>query len=98
MLALRWPSGHWPLDAGVWTTGPVGRWLPSALVAFGTRRCRLGMVRETRSINRRHPTTDPADGPDDYREFLHEIWVTETVKAPRGRAGAHPVLRIMVGL
>ena len=40
--------GRWPLD-----TGPVGRWLPSALVALGARRFRLGMVRETRSINRR---------------------------------------------
>jgi hypothetical protein len=41
-------SGRWPLD-----TGPVGHRLPSALVAFGARRLRLGTVRETRSINRR---------------------------------------------
>jgi len=48
-LAFRTPaSGRWPLD-----TGPVGRWLPLALVAFGARRFRLGTVRETRSINRR---------------------------------------------
>ena len=43
-----WPLGRWPLD-----TGPVGRWLPSTLVAFGARRFRLGTVRETRSINHR---------------------------------------------
>jgi hypothetical protein len=40
--------GRWPLD-----TGPVGPWSPSALVAWGARRFRLGTVRETRSINRR---------------------------------------------
>ena len=53
MLALHWPSGPWPLGRWPLDTGPVGRWLPSALVAFGARRFRLGTVRETRSINRR---------------------------------------------
>jgi hypothetical protein len=64
-------------------TGPVGRWLPSALVAFGTRRFRLGMVRETRSINRR-PSNNRSDRQSrSYQEFPYEIWVTETVKTPR---------------
>ena len=53
MLALHWPSGPWPLGRWPLDTGPVGRWLPLALVAFGARRFRLGTVRETRSINRR---------------------------------------------
>jgi hypothetical protein len=54
-------SGRWPLD-----TGPVGHRSPSALVAFGARRFRLGTVRETRSINRDNPTADPTNSPDDY--------------------------------
>ena len=53
MLALHWPSGPWPLGRWPLDTGPVGRWLPLALVAFGARRFWLGTVRETRSINRR---------------------------------------------
>ena len=73
MLALHWPSGPWPLGRWPLDTGPVGRWLPSALVAFGARRFRLGTVRETRSINRRDPTVDPTNNPDDNQGFLHEI-------------------------
>ena len=51
----RFTLAFWTLALGSWPlgTGPVGRWLPSALVAFGARRFRLGTVRETRSINRR---------------------------------------------
>jgi hypothetical protein len=72
MLALHWPSGPRPLDAGLWTLVPSDT-LPSALVAFGARRFRLGTVRETRSINRRYPTAVPTNSPDDYQEFRHEI-------------------------
>ena len=44
MLALHWPSGPWPLDAGLWTLVPSDagcqwRWLLSALVIFGSGRC-----------------------------------------------------------
>ena len=34
MLALRWPFGPWPQDAGLLDTGPVGHWSLSALVAL----------------------------------------------------------------
>jgi hypothetical protein len=42
MLALRWPSGHWSLDAGFWTLVPSDagchrHWSLSALVVFGSR-------------------------------------------------------------
>jgi hypothetical protein len=51
MLALRWP-----LDPDLWTLA-FGQWSRRTLVAigaghFGSRRFRLGMVRETGSINR----------------------------------------------
>ena len=51
----RFTLAFWTLasERGPLDTRPVGRWLPSALVAFGARRFRLGKVRETRSINRR---------------------------------------------
>ena len=44
MLALHWPFGPWPLDAGLWTLVPsdAGRhwhWSLSALVVFGSGRC-----------------------------------------------------------
>ena len=60
--------GRWPLD-----TGPVGRWLPSALVAFGARRFRLWTVRETARSTAENPIADPTNSPDDYQVFLHEI-------------------------
>ena len=60
--------GRWPLD-----TGPVGRWLPMALVAFGARHFRLGTVRETRSINRHQSNSRPTNSPEDYEGFLYEI-------------------------
>ena len=44
MLALHWPAGPWPLDAGLWTlvpsdTGRHRHWSLSALVVFGSGRC-----------------------------------------------------------
>ena len=52
MLAL-----HWPSDPDLWTLA-FGHWSRRTLVAigagrFGARHFRLGMVRETGSINRR---------------------------------------------
>jgi hypothetical protein len=52
MLALHWPSGPWPLDAGLWTLVPSDagchrHWSLSALVVLGSGRCE-----KTRSINR----------------------------------------------
>jgi len=52
MLAL-----HWPSDPDLWTLA-FGQWSRRTLVAigagrFGARHFRLGMVRETGSINRR---------------------------------------------
>src|SRR3954471_4726178 len=80
MLALRWPPGHWPLDAGFWTLVPSDagchrHWSLSALVVVGS-----GWCEKPAQSNADNPTTDPADGPDDYQEFLHEIWVIKTVK------------------
>src|SRR4051812_27431766 len=73
MLALRWAfwtltSGRWPLD-----TGPVGRWLPSALVtlvlvAFGSGWCEKPL----RSTND-NSTGNSTDGPDGQNGSPHEI-------------------------
>jgi hypothetical protein len=46
MLALRWPPGHWPLDAGFWTLVPSDagchrHWSLSALVVFGSKRTKV---------------------------------------------------------
>ena len=71
-------SGRWPLD-----TGPVGHWLPSALVALALVIFGSGWCEKPAQSTADHPTTDPTDSPDDYQEFLYEIWVTETVKTPR---------------
>jgi hypothetical protein len=59
--------------------------LPSALVAFGTRRFGSGWCEKPAQSTADHPTTDPTDGPDDYQEFLYKIWVIKTVKTPGGR-------------
>ena len=45
-----WTLAPWTLAFGHWSRRTL---VPSALVAFGARRFRLGTVRETRSINRR---------------------------------------------
>jgi hypothetical protein len=64
-----------------WTLA-FGRWSRRTLVAIdagrlGARHFWLGMVRETRSINRHYSTADPKKSPDDHSEFLNEIYVTE---------------------
>ena len=73
MLALRWPSGRWPLGRWLLDTGPVGRWLPSALVAFGARRFGSGWCEKPAQSTADNPTADPTNSPDDYQEFLYEI-------------------------
>jgi len=64
MLALHWPSGPRPLDAGLWTQVPSDAGLASALVALVLVTFGLGMVRETISINRRQFNSDTTNGPD----------------------------------
>ena len=91
MLALRWPPGHWPLDAGFWTLVPSDagchrHWSLSALVVFGS-----GWCEKPAQSTADNPTTDPTDSPDDYQEFLYEIWVTKTVKTPRRRSQLIPL-------
>jgi hypothetical protein len=60
MLALRWPSGPWPLDPR-----PFGRWSRRTPVTLGSGRCRhsslrYGMAREpTRSTNDQRSTRLP---------------------------------------
>jgi hypothetical protein len=65
--------------------------LPSALVAFGTRRFGSGWFEKPAQSTADNPTTDPTDSPDDYQEFLYEIWVTKTVKTPRRRSQLIPL-------
>jgi hypothetical protein len=60
--------GRWPLD-----TGPVGRWSPSALVAwalvvFGSGRCEKP-ARSTAD----NPTANPTNSPEDHQGILHKI-------------------------
>jgi hypothetical protein len=91
MLALRWPPGHWLLDAGFWTLVPSDagchrHWSLSALVVFGS-----GWCEKPAQSTVYNPTTDPTGSPDDYQEFLYEIWVTETVKIPRRRSQLIPL-------
>jgi hypothetical protein len=73
MLALHWPSGPWPLDAGLWTLVPSDagchrHWSLSALVVFGSGGCEKP-ARSTAD----NPTADPTNSPADYQVFLHEI-------------------------
>ena len=80
MLALHWPSGPWPVDAGLWTLVPsdAGRhrhWSLGALVVFGSGWCEKP-ARSTAD----NPTADPTNSPDDYQGLLHKIKVIETVK------------------
>src|SRR5882672_5579832 len=73
MLALHWPSGPRPLDAGLWTLVPSDagchwHWSLSALVVFGSGRCE-----KPAQSTVDNPTADPTNRPDDGQEFLHEI-------------------------
>jgi hypothetical protein len=72
-------------------TGPVGRWLPSALVASALVVFGSGWCEKPAQSTADNPTTDPTDSPDDYQEFLYEIWVTKTVKTPRRRSQLIPL-------
>ena len=74
MLALHWPSGPWPLDAGLWTLVPSdpGRhrhWSLGALVVFGSGWCE----KPARSTTD-NPTANPTNSPDDHQGFLHKVW------------------------
>jgi len=94
----RFTLAFWTLAPGRWRLdpGPVGRGLPSALVAFGTRRCRLGMVRKTRSINRR-PSNNRSDGRSRLlsRVPLWNLGHQDCQNTARKGRCASPVLRII---
>ena len=73
MLALHWPFGPWPPDAGLWTLVPSDagchrHWSLSALVAFGSGRCE-----KPAQSTADNPTADLTNSPDDHRKFLYEI-------------------------
>jgi hypothetical protein len=73
MLALRWPSGPSPLDAGLRTQVPSDAGLPSALVTLVLVACGSGWCEKPVQSTGYNSTADRTNGPDDRQGFLDEF-------------------------